>query len=158
MQRLVIILQHVFMNKKYRLILYLLALIAIFSPSFYFYNKLRSAEKLLTNFRALSDDPKAILTRVSELTALPQGEEPTIATITDVERARSQPFFAKAKNGDKVLMFPQSRKAILYDPIANKIIEMGPLVIPTPTEKLEINFPSPDSSTPSATHPVKTTK
>jgi hypothetical protein len=73
----------------------------------------------------LKSDPRLgsdVLTEVGKLMVLPEGETPTIATVTDVERLRTnQPFFNSAKNGDKVIVY--SKKAILYDPVAKKIID-----------------------------------
>ncbi len=54
-------------------------------------------------------------------------EVPTIATVSDVSLLADQPFFAHAKNGDKVLLFRVSNKAVLYDPEAKKVLEMGSL-------------------------------
>lgn len=62
---------------------------------------------------------------VGKLMVLPTDETPTVATVTDVEKLKTQPFFAKAKNGDKVLIYTKNRLAILYDPAANKIVAVG---------------------------------
>lgn len=82
-------------------------------------------------------DPKAILNqeatdlvqKVGKILVLPTGEQPTIATVTDVEKLRSQPFFTNAKLGDKVLIYTNARKAILYNPTDNKVVEVAPLNI-----------------------------
>ncbi len=71
-----------------------------------------------------SDD---LIKRVGELIVLPEGEEPTIATVTDPEKLKEQAFFARAKTGDKVLIYTQARKAYLYDPAAHKLLEVAPL-------------------------------
>lgn len=75
------------------------------------------------------DETKALIERVGRLLVLPEGEQPTIATVTDPERLKDQPFFAKAKQGFKVLIFTNSKKAILYDPELDKIVEVAPLNI-----------------------------
>ena len=64
---------------------------------------------------------------VSRLIVLPEGEEPTIATVTDPEKLKDQPFFARAKPGDKVLLYTQAKKAYLYDPVADKLLEVAPI-------------------------------
>lgn len=69
-----------------------------------------------------------LVDEVGKLIELPN-EESTIATVVDAEALRSQPFFAKAQKGDKVLIYPKARKAILYSPSLNKIIEVGPVVL-----------------------------
>lgn len=71
------------------------------------------------------------LNRVGKLMVLPEDETPTLATVTDAERLKDQPFFAKAKNGDKVLIYPNNRLAILYDPESNKILAVGTVNIGT---------------------------
>lgn len=58
---------------------------------------------------------------------LPVGETPTMATVSDPEKLKDQPFFINAKKGDVVLIFSDSRKAILYDPIGDKIVEVAPI-------------------------------
>lgn len=67
-----------------------------------------------------------LLEKVSKLMTLPTSETPTIATVADPEKLKSQPFFAEAKVGDRVLIYPQAHQAILYRPSENKIIGVGP--------------------------------
>ena len=74
-------------------------------------------------------DVNALVTHVGALMLLPQGETPTIATVTDLNALSDQAFFAHAQLGDKVLMYPKSGQAILYDPSVNKIIQVGPLTV-----------------------------
>lgn len=62
---------------------------------------------------------------VGKLLALPTDEKPTVATITDVEKIKEQAFFKNAANGDKVLIYTNAKKAILYRPTENRIIEVG---------------------------------
>ncbi len=64
---------------------------------------------------------------VGRLIVLPEDEVPTIATVTDLEALQGQPFFANAKLGDKVLIFAKAGKAILYDPVEQKIVEVAPV-------------------------------
>ncbi len=84
---------------------------------------------------SVSEDPieitakevKDISNRVSKLMILPQNETPTLATVSDPEKLKNQPFFANAKTGFKVLVYAQAQKAILYDPYENKIVEVAPI-------------------------------
>lgn len=69
----------------------------------------------------------AIISEVGKLMILPKDEDPTIATVSDPKILESQPFFSKAKKGDKVLIYTKAQKAILYDPVANKIINIAPI-------------------------------
>lgn len=85
--------------------------------------------------RILSQDPaelsareiSSISAKISKLIILPSDEEPTLATVSDPEKLRSQPFFANAKAGFKVLVYAKAQKAILYDPYSNRIVEVAPI-------------------------------
>ena len=76
---------------------------------------------------AVAGEVQKIVAEAGKLIVLPKNEEPTIATISDVEKLRGQAFFANAQNGDKVLIYTKAQKAILYDPINNIIVEVAPL-------------------------------
>lgn len=82
-------------------------------------------------------ESEILIERVGKLVFLPTGETPTIATVSDLEMLKDQPFFAEAKKGDKVLIYTNAKKAILYDPVANKIVNMATLNIgDKPLQKL----------------------
>ncbi|MDQ5950068.1 MAG: hypothetical protein QG585_8 [Patescibacteria group bacterium] len=68
---------------------------------------------------------ESLVVKVEKLIDLPQGELPTLAEITSIENLKDQPFFAKAKVGDQVLLYTVARKAYLYDPVANVIVEVA---------------------------------
>jgi len=74
-----------------------------------------------------------LLKAVGKLIELPQDEQPTIATVTDVERVKDQLFFTQAQNGDRVIIYTEANKAILYRPSENKIIEVGAVNVAQPT-------------------------
>ena len=95
----------------------------------YFYSQYTAVK---TNPQKIAQDEKtALITQVGRLMVLPS-EEPTIATVSNIEALRSQPFFANAKNGDRVLIYVNARKAVLYDPVNNKIVEATPINIGNP--------------------------
>jgi hypothetical protein len=70
-----------------------------------------------------------LVDQVSKLVVLPTGETPTVATVTDISKLKGQAFFAPAQNGDKVLIYTQAKKAVLYRPSENRVIEIAPLNI-----------------------------
>lgn len=74
-------------------------------------------------------ESKKIVAAVSKLVVLPEGEEPTVATVTDKSKLADQPFFDNSEEGDKVLIYTTSQRAILYRPSSNKVIEIAPLNI-----------------------------
>jgi len=76
---------------------------------------------------ANAQEVKRIVGQVGKLMELSSAEEPTVATVTDVDKLRDQPFFQRAQNDDKVLIYTSERRAILYRPSTNKIIDVAPV-------------------------------
>lgn len=99
------------------------------SLGIYFYKK---ASALKANPQlAAQKEAVELVRRVGKLIILPEGEVPIAATVDDPEKLKDQLFFAKAKVGDKVLFYQEARKAYLYDPVADKILEVAPIVLET---------------------------
>lgn len=69
-----------------------------------------------------------LLSRVGKLIVLPENEMPTLATILDENKVKEELFFKNAKNGDKLLAYVKNKKAILYRPSTNKIVEVAPII------------------------------
>jgi LytR cell envelope-related transcriptional attenuator len=118
-------------------------LVAAVGIAIYFYLQYQRTQDQL-NKTTQSNEQAALIGEVGKLIVLPTGEQPTIATVSDINRLKGQSFFAHARNGDKVLIYTKAQEAILYDPLANKIVEVGPIsltqVTPTP------NGPTPTSA------------
>ncbi len=127
------------------------ALAAAIAFAGYFYIQYYQTQRLLKNpALAAAQQTQALLSDIGKLIELPANETPTIATVSDVTKLQGQPFFAHAKNGDKVLIYTNAKKAILYRPSQNKIIEVAPVNIadiatptPTPTGIAKRASPSP---------------
>ena len=94
----------------------------------------RQYEDIKANPQKVAQDAtNELVKRVSELMVLPN-ETPNVATITDLAKLKDQPFFAKAKVGDRVLIFPNAKKVVLYDPVNHKILDVAPLNTGAPPE------------------------
>jgi hypothetical protein len=107
------------------MVVLVLALLGALGAAGYFYKQVHD---LKANPQKVSDDEaKSIIAAVGKLVELPTDETPTIATVTEPDKLKDQPFFAHAKAGDKVLIYNNAKKAILYDPVANKVIEVAPI-------------------------------
>ena len=103
----------------------LVAVVAVASSAYFYYQW----NLLKQNPQAVAQaEVSSLVAKVSKLVALPE-ETPTIATVADVEALKSQPFFAKAVKGDKVLIYPTAKKAYLYSVEMNKLLEVAPLNI-----------------------------
>lgn len=109
--------------------------------TFYFYNQ---ANKLKQNPQNASElEVKSLVEEIGKIMVLPKNETPTIATVSDPQALKSREFFVDAKKGDKVLMYTTAKKAILYDPVAKKIINVAPLTISNITETSTETTPIP---------------
>lgn len=107
----------------------ILLLIAISLLGYFFYKYQKSQSLLLNPQKAAQEEAKTLVNAVGKLIELPNDETPTMATVSDSKKLSSQPFFKNAQNGDKVLIYTKNKKAILYRPSSNKIIEVAPINI-----------------------------
>lgn len=82
--------------------------------------------------RASARELQSIASEVGRLMILPEGEEPTLATVTDKGKLAEQPFFQKAENGDKILIYTNHGRAILYRPSTKKIVDVTTVNIKAP--------------------------
>lgn len=112
-------------KKVLPVLIVLIIVVSVFAV--FFYNE---AETLKQNPNALNERKIALLVKkVEKIIALPEGELPTVATVADTKPLAGNLFFAKAKVGDQILMYTSARKAFLYDPKANIIVEVASINI-----------------------------
>lgn len=97
----------------------------------YFYYQNQKGGSLANPPQGSQEEVKKLVDEVGKLMDLPPAETPTVATVTDITKLQAQPFFARAKNGDKVLIYQNNGRAILYDPQAKKIVEVAPINVGT---------------------------
>lgn len=115
------------------------------APSYYFYQKYQKAQLLIKDPElALREEKSDLISKVSKLIELPITEEPTIATISDAQKIKDQPFFAKAENGDKVLIYTKQKKAYLYRPSNQKLVDVAPINLGTEEEVAGANTKAED--------------
>lgn len=120
----------------------------------YYYFQYQKTQKLLKDPTQITlAETKNLVDKVGKLIELPS-EEPRIATVSDKTKLIGQSFFARAENGDKVLIYAQNKKAILYRPSINKIIEVSSINIETETEP-QISPSQTKISTPSVSPTLK---
>ncbi len=115
------------MNKKVtKNLIPVIAVVAILLAG-YFYTQMYKLKK--NPNVAAQAEVADLVSKIGKLVLLPEGEVPTVATVSDPEALKDQTFFANAVKGDKVLIYAQAKKAILYSVSMNKIIEVAPLNI-----------------------------
>ena len=108
---------------------YILAGMFVFTSLTSIYYQHKFAELRDNPQKAVQAETKKILDKISTIIVLPEDEQPTIATVSDPEVLKGQPFFAKAKKGFKVLIYANAKKSILYDPFENKVVETASMNI-----------------------------
>lgn len=96
--------------------------------------------KALSDIRQL-EDPEAqaetdrkeieeIVKRVSRHLFVPEEGLPLLATVVDAEAlASEQPFYRGVEIGDKVLIYAQTQRAIIYSPERDLIVNVGPVIV-----------------------------
>lgn len=100
--------------------------------------------KNVATSKTAENEATRIMAVISKTIELPE-EVPTIATIDDKTKLEKSAFFTKAENGDKVLLFTNAKKAFLYRPSTEKIIDVTVINV---TDNVEKTTPSSDISTP----------
>lgn len=76
------------------------------------------------NLSAQTETAK-LISQVEKLIVLPSDELPTAITINDVSMLKDQSFFKNAKINDKLLVYTNTKWAVLYRPSKNMIIKVG---------------------------------
>ena len=110
--------------------LYIIALILL-AVSIFSLFELVKARQELKSFKvnpeeAASKEVDKLIDAVAKLIDLPKDEKPIIYTVKDTEKLKNQPFFEKAKEDDKVLIYSNNKLAIVFRPDTNKIINFAP--------------------------------
>lgn len=104
-------------------------LVSIGSSVYFYRNWQVEKSKSANSSDTAAKEARDLIAKVGKLMELPTGEEPTVARITDPTKLANQPFFAKAKKGDQVIIYANAKLAILYDPEINKILNVAPVNI-----------------------------
>lgn len=143
------------LNKAGLLVLFLLLMLFLGSTAYYYRRNLKFSSNPQ---QASAESVQELVKKVSQLILLPKDETPTVATVTDPEfLKKKQSFFNNASVGDKILIYPMARKAFMYNPTLNKIIESAPIVFgnqqsaQTPADETTQPQTSPSTTTPAKT-------
>lgn len=79
---------------------------------------------------------QALLAELEKRILLPKGN-PFIFNVSDLPQLTSQDFFNGSKPSDKLIIFEQDQKAIIYDPADHKIVNVGPFIIQQTTPETD---------------------
>lgn len=136
-----------------------LALIAGVAVTGYMYYQTRQQLEALSTpqgqQRLSEQEIAAVLSQLGKLTLLPD-ESPVVATIIDADFLATQSaFYQQSQNGDKLVIFPQAKKAFVFSPERNIIVNSGPLITDQSAQSLKVEVRN-GSSTPGLGERVKT--
>jgi hypothetical protein len=129
-------------DPKYAIPASIVALVILAAVGFFYFQSQQNQPIDPNNPQAVQEDNNRIIEEVGKLMDLPPGETPQVLTVTDITQLTGQPFFARAQNGDRVLVYSGAQKAILYDPKNKKIREVTNINVAPPSAT--------ESATPSA--------
>jgi hypothetical protein len=115
---------------KSKTIIKILLLVVIILSGFLIYQVLNKSEvsKNIDHTTLAKEERDDLLRRVGAHIVLPTDEVPTLATVSDPSQLKQYPFFESAMTGDKVLIYSQNKKAILYRPSEDKIVVIAPIL------------------------------
>lgn len=97
-----------------------------------------------------------LLKKIGKLIILPNGN-PDIATVADVNQLSNQTIFRNAKNGDKILIYKDAKRAIVYRPSENIIVEVGSIILDSATPSASIDSDEPEKQVSLAIYNATTT-
>ncbi|MEO6761593.1 MAG: hypothetical protein ABI220_04440 [Candidatus Saccharimonadales bacterium] len=93
------------------------------------------------------DNVQAIMQDISKHYLLPTNETPALATVTDSKKVQSA-FAGKVEDGDKILIYQTNRKAVVYRPSIDRIVDVEPVSIDTPPSGNTPQSPTYSTNTP----------
>lgn len=102
-----------------------LIVILLIAISGFMYYQYQNAKKKIDSSTSNSSQINSTLAKVTKIAVVPTNETPTIATIKNVSKLKSQLFFANAQDGDRVIVYSKSGEAVLYRPSTNQIVNIS---------------------------------
>ena len=100
---------------------FFLILVAVLLTAAFARNYMQARNELVHN------DPIKLAAKIGEFVELPLDEAPTLATVKDASKLRTQSFFKHTQDGDKVLIYAKAGKAVIYRPSTKKVVQYMPI-------------------------------
>jgi hypothetical protein len=118
------------MKKKILLAANVVVIIGLIAFGGYYFKKYRDVKNNPASAeQAAQAQADKTIDSVSKLYDLPKDEKPSVATVSDKDKLKDQPFFVKAENGDITLIYSKAKLAILYRPTTNQIINVSSVTL-----------------------------
>lgn len=126
-------------NKSGRVAVPILAVVTLVALSgcAFMFIKYRIAQRQINSLSSPQEqqelakkEVQSLVAKIGKLIILPTDEEPTVATVTDADALKSeQPFYKDAVNGNKVVIYMQAKKAVIFDETKNILVNVGPIFV-----------------------------
>jgi hypothetical protein len=116
-----------FTGRKWLVVLIVLLVAGLAALTFEYLHTKSELNKAKNPAVAGKTDAEQIVNQINKYVDLPTTETPTLATVSDVSKLKTQTFFKNAQNGDKVLIYTKAGTAVLYRPSTKKVIEYAPV-------------------------------
>lgn len=84
---------------------------------------------LLKGPEILKREEAEFVAKVGRSISLPTDEKPTVASVKDLNKLSGQAFFKDAREDDKVLIYTNAKKVVLYRPSEARVVEVGSINI-----------------------------
>lgn len=99
---------------------------------------------------------QSLVARIGQFMVVPSDEKPSVAVIRNAQSlAQQQAFYQGSKDGDVILIY--SSRAIIYDPKADKLVNVGPISRTTETTASASASTTPVASATPEVKPEKST-
>ncbi len=114
--------------------MYVVVLVIVVVAGYFGYQQYMAMQNTPEAQQAKAEEQKNnIISKIKALTVLPE-EEPVLFTVNDATLLKGQQaFFKDAENGDVLLVFQTSGKALIYREANNVIVNAGPISFQQPT-------------------------
>lgn len=122
----------------WKIIIFIIFLLAICFAAWYFLFRENSKPVAPQNANN-TQTPQSLLEKISKHIILP-AEDPIISTVTDAQKLQKEDaFFSNVQNGDTLLIFPNTKKAILYSSRRDVLVNVGPVILPPGQAEAALN-------------------
>jgi hypothetical protein len=123
-----------FTGRKWLLVLIVVFVAVIGALTYGYLHTKSELNKAKNPTAAGKTEAEQITNQINKYVDLPTTETPTLATVSDVSKLKTQTFFKNAQNGDKVLIYTRAGTAVLYRPSTKKVIEYAPVNSSSPAK------------------------
>jgi cytoskeletal protein RodZ len=143
-------------RKFFRLstLIIVILLVGLAGGAYYSYTKYNETKKEVEKLSTVQGQQELSKTQTQQLLGemrniivLPDGEDPVVATITDVELLKGKEFYKDAQNDDRVVVFANAKKAYIYRPSTKTIVNVGAFQLDKQSQEKASQTPQPATGT-----------